>query len=84
MAIDCMFLLLRVKRCLSERYSVEKLSYGDVVCDVIYSPLRSCGQALLTLGSYGRGFANFFIVLTQFGFCCVYVVFISTHLTEVY
>ena len=36
----------------------------------------------MTIGHSGRKLINVFIVITQFGFCSVYVVFISTHLNE--
>ena len=39
-------------------------------------------QAVMTIGHSGRKLINAFIVITQFGFCSVYVVFISTHLNE--
>jgi hypothetical protein len=54
-----MHLLVGVKQRLSIQTGRASLDYGEV--------------AELVLGRAGRFFINMFLLITQFGFCCVYV-----------
>lgn len=68
-SVYCMHLLIQVKQSLAKQHHRDYLSYGDV--------------AELVLGPAGRIMINIFLLITQLGFCCVYVVFISEHLHEI-
>ncbi len=71
-----MHLLIQVKQALAKTCGRESLSYGD------------CGE--LVLGRFGRLFINVFLLVTQFGFCCVvrsrsfYILLACSHPHTVY
>lgn len=58
----CMYILVECKRCLKER-GINVVTFGDV------------GEA--TFGKAGLYLVNLMLLFTQYGFCCVYVVFVS-------
>jgi hypothetical protein len=54
--------------------AVECALWGVILYHRHYFLPISSFQALLTMGPIGRKLVNVFIVVTQFGFCCVYIV----------
>ncbi|EDQ90898.1 uncharacterized protein MONBRDRAFT_1039, partial [Monosiga brevicollis MX1] len=65
-AVHCMHMLVKVKQHLADQGSTGYLSYADV----------------RTIGRYGIYLVNFALLITQFGFCLVYILFIADHLNE--
>lgn len=46
-------------------------------------PYHFSPQAYECMGRAGTYLVNFALLVTQFGFCCVYLLFIASHLAEV-
>ena len=65
-ATHAMYLLVRAKHILIEQ-DKKVVTYGDVA--------EAC------FGKVGLYIVNAMLIFTQFGFCCVYVVFVSTNVT---
>ncbi|XP_060693337.1 proton-coupled amino acid transporter 1 isoform X1 [Hemiscyllium ocellatum] len=79
-AVHCMRLLVKCSRYLSAKLQKPYLDYGSVV---MYS-LEECPNLWLQKHSFvGRILVEFFLILTQLGFCCVYFVFLADNIKQV-
>lgn len=75
----CMHILTRSNRLLNKRLGCGMLEYQDVMqhCLTIGpAPIRPYSRAA------GR-MVNLFLLITQFGFCCVYSLFVAQNLSKV-
>eukprot|EP00043_Microstomoeca_roanoka_P008276 m.79723 g.79723 ORF g.79723 m.79723 type:complete len:473 (+) comp14175_c0_seq3:91-1509(+) len=66
--VHCMLLLVKIKKHVCHVEQVGYLSYGQLTAR--------------TLGTFGLVTVNAALLVTQFGFCCVYIIFIAQHLQE--
>ncbi|XP_062909208.1 proton-coupled amino acid transporter 1 isoform X1 [Mobula hypostoma] len=79
-AVHCMQMLVKCSRHLSVRLNKPFLDYGNVVmCSLEESP----NSWLQKRSNFGRWFVEFFLILTQLGFCCVYFVFLADNIKQV-
>ncbi|XP_048459750.1 proton-coupled amino acid transporter 1 isoform X4 [Rhincodon typus] len=79
-AVHCMRLLVKCSHYLSAKLQKPYLDYGSVV---MYS-LEECPNLWLQKhSSVGRILVEFFLILTQLGFCCVYFVFLADNIKQV-
>eukprot|EP00052_Salpingoeca_macrocollata_P021965 m.189409 g.189409 ORF g.189409 m.189409 type:complete len:455 (+) comp21672_c0_seq4:984-2348(+) len=69
-ATYCLSLLILTKQTLCKQYNVDTMSYSEV--------------GHFTVGKVGNYLITSALLVTQLGFCCVYVLFISVHLNEVW
>eukprot|EP00730_Choanoeca_flexa_P016661 TRINITY_DN7924_c0_g1_i2.p1 TRINITY_DN7924_c0_g1~~TRINITY_DN7924_c0_g1_i2.p1 ORF type:complete len:574 (+),score=115.55 TRINITY_DN7924_c0_g1_i2:51-1772(+) len=66
--VHCMHLLVKSKKVLAAQEGLSYMSYADV--------------AAITMGKVGVYLVNFALLITQFGFVLVYILFIADHLNE--
>ncbi|GAB1603777.1 proton-coupled amino acid transporter 1-like isoform X1 [Argonauta hians] len=78
-ATHCMHILVNCSHKLCQRTSSVTLDYPDVV----ESCLQTGPPRLRKFSRAFRIIVNIFIMFTQFGFCCVYVVFVAQNIQEV-
>ncbi|XP_067900019.1 proton-coupled amino acid transporter 1 isoform X2 [Heterodontus francisci] len=79
-AVHCMHLLVKCSRHLCAKLQKPCLDYGNVVM----CSLEECPNLWLRKHSYfGRLLVEFFLILTQLGFCCVYFVFLADNIKQV-
>ncbi|RXG60862.1 Proton-coupled amino acid transporter 4 [Armadillidium vulgare] len=77
--IHCMHLLVDCSNELKERIGIRSLDYADVAEEAF----RTGPLVLQPLATTARRIINSFLIITQMGFCCVYVVFISANIKQV-
>ncbi|GFS11987.1 proton-coupled amino acid transporter 2-like [Elysia marginata] len=78
-ALHCMHTLVSCSHLLCKRTGSVSLDYADV----IEVAMKTGPKRLRNYAKIGRNVVNGFLIFTQFGFCCVYVVFIATNVKEV-
>lgn len=78
-ALHCMHCLVSCSHLLCKRTGSVSLDYADV----IEVALKTGPRRLRRFAKFGRNVVNGFLIFTQFGFCCVYVVFIASNVKEV-
>ncbi|XP_036369659.1 proton-coupled amino acid transporter 1 isoform X1 [Octopus sinensis] len=78
-ATHCMHILVNCSHKLCERTSSVTMDYPDVM----ESCLQTGPPALRRFSRAFRIAINIFILITQFGFCCVYVVFVAENISDV-
>ncbi|XP_057586640.1 proton-coupled amino acid transporter 2 isoform X1 [Hippopotamus amphibius kiboko] len=76
----CMHILVRCAQHFCRRLNKPFMDYGDTVMH----GLEAIPNAWLrNHGHWGRHFVSFFLIVTQMGFCCVYIVFLADNLKQV-
>ncbi|XP_059150879.1 proton-coupled amino acid transporter 2-like [Physella acuta] len=78
-AVHCMHMLVNCSHILCKRTSSLALDYADV----IEVALKTGPQKFRKFAKAARNTVNGFLIFTQFGFCCVYIVFVAANIKEV-
>ncbi|CAC5408908.1 SLC36A [Mytilus coruscus] len=78
-AIYCMHMLLNCCNILCKRVNKPTLDYASI----LETALQTGPERLRRWSSVGRMVVNIFLVMTQIGFCCVYLVFIAQNVKQV-
>ncbi|XP_077965626.1 proton-coupled amino acid transporter 1-like isoform X2 [Styela clava] len=79
--MHCMQILVKSSRYLCKKLNLSALDYGDLgYYSVLYGPI----QRLQPHASKARIFVNACLVLTQFGICCVFVLFVGQNIRQVF
>ncbi|CAG5130942.1 unnamed protein product [Candidula unifasciata] len=78
-SIHCMHILVYCSHKLCKRTSTVSLDYAEVLA----TALKTGPSRLRNFSGAMRVFVNSLLVFTQFGFCCVYIVFIARNIHEV-
>lgn len=78
-AVHCMHLLVSCANLICERTGRTFLSYGDVVKE----SFRTGPQRLRRFHNIASIIINVFLCITQFGFCTVYILFVSSNIQQV-
>nr|XP_019589979.1 PREDICTED: proton-coupled amino acid transporter 2 isoform X1 [Rhinolophus sinicus]XP_019589980.1 PREDICTED: proton-coupled amino acid transporter 2 isoform X1 [Rhinolophus sinicus]XP_019589981.1 PREDICTED: proton-coupled amino acid transporter 2 isoform X1 [Rhinolophus sinicus]XP_019589982.1 PREDICTED: proton-coupled amino acid transporter 2 isoform X1 [Rhinolophus sinicus] len=79
-ACHCMHILVRCAQRFCHRFNKPFLDYGDTV---MHGLEASPSAWLREHAHWGRRMVSFFLVFTQLGFCCVYIVFLADNLKQV-
>ncbi|XP_077517690.1 proton-coupled amino acid transporter 1-like isoform X4 [Amblyomma americanum] len=77
--IHCMHILVECNHILSKKTGLRTLDFAGVAQ---YS-FKFGPHCLRRYSGFARSAVNCFLLLTQFGFCCVYFVFVATSMKEV-
>ncbi|XP_076316007.1 proton-coupled amino acid transporter 2-like isoform X4 [Tachypleus tridentatus] len=75
----CMHTLVHCSRHLSSKLGQDSLDYSKVAlyaCKLGPAPIQKYGRT-------ARRIINVFLMVTQFGFCCIYLVFVSTNIMQI-
>jgi len=75
----CMQMLVRVAETLKKREGDFSVNYANVAETVCLTGAKQFRK----FGSIARNTTNAFIIVTQYGFCCVYLVFVSNNMEQV-
>jgi len=79
--VHCMHLLVGNSQELSKRTGASYLSYSDVSYTTF---VTSSSPSLRKLAPYARIVTDIFLCITQLGFCCVYFVFVSQNIEQLF
>eukprot|EP00088_Acartia_fossae_P071648 TRINITY_DN9890_c0_g1_i13.p1 TRINITY_DN9890_c0_g1~~TRINITY_DN9890_c0_g1_i13.p1 ORF type:complete len:474 (-),score=52.14 TRINITY_DN9890_c0_g1_i13:363-1784(-) len=79
--IRCMHVLVKCSHELCRRTNLPSLSYSDVA-ETCFA--TSSSDRMKRLAPLARKTINLFLCITQLGFCCVYFVFVSQNLKQVF
>ncbi|XP_036704952.1 proton-coupled amino acid transporter 2-like [Balaenoptera musculus] len=76
----CMHILVRCAQRFCHRLNKPFMDYGDTV---MHGLEGSPSTWLRNHAHWGRRMVSFFLIVTQMGFCCVYIVFLADNLKQV-
>ncbi|CAN0449140.1 unnamed protein product [Rangifer tarandus platyrhynchus] len=76
----CMHILIRCARRFCHRFNKPFMDYGDTV---MHGLEANPSTWLRNHARWGRCIVSFFLIVTQMGFCCVYIVFLADNLKQV-
>uniref|UniRef100_A0A2K6GJQ7 Solute carrier family 36 member 1 n=1 Tax=Propithecus coquereli TaxID=379532 RepID=A0A2K6GJQ7_PROCO len=79
-AVHCMGILVKCAHHFCHRLNKSFVDYGDTVMYGLESSPCSC---LRNHAHWGRHIVDFFLIVTQLGFCCVYFVFLADNFKQV-
>ncbi|CAK7304330.1 proton-coupled amino acid transporter 1 [Vulpes vulpes] len=79
-AVHCMSILVRCAHHFCRRLNKPFVDYGDTV---MYGLESSPSSWLRNHAHWGRHIVDFFLIVTQLGFCCVYFVFLADNFKQV-
>ncbi|XP_070373281.1 proton-coupled amino acid transporter 1 isoform X2 [Equus asinus] len=79
-AVHCMGILVKCAHHFCHRLNKSFVDYGDTV---MYGLESSPSSWLRNHAHWGRHIVDFFLIVTQLGFCCVYFVFLAENFKQV-
>uniref|UniRef100_A0A8D2D8A4 Solute carrier family 36 member 1 n=1 Tax=Sciurus vulgaris TaxID=55149 RepID=A0A8D2D8A4_SCIVU len=79
-AVHCMGILVKCAHHFCRRLNKPFVDYGDTV---MYGLESSSSSWLRNHAHWGRHIVDFFLIVTQLGFCCVYFVFLADNFKQV-
>ncbi|XP_065886087.1 proton-coupled amino acid transporter 1-like [Dysidea avara] len=87
-ASHCMILLTRCSQALCKRHNTSTLDYGEVAEAAVWDfkfekRIGSYTVTEIFTGKIAKTVVNIVLIMTQFGFCCVYFVFMGDNIREV-